>query len=140
MNPPTTGPRRYEFAFAASYRLPALCFGITPVTAWVELTGSEIAVRYGPWRLRTGLSNITDASLTGGFAWLKTAGPPHLSFSDRGISFTTNGDSAVCLSFRTPVAGIDPTRRIKHPGATLTVADPEQFLDDVRRRAGLTST
>lgn len=123
---------RYEFAFAPAYRAAALPFGIMPRTTWVELDDQHLEVRYGPWRLRTPVSNLTGAQRTGGFAFLKTAGPPHLSFSDRGVSFTTNGSDAVCLSFREPVAGIDFTGRIKHPGATLSVANPDAFLAQVR--------
>ena len=115
----------FPFAFAAAYRVPALLFGITPRTASVRVADGELRVRYGPWSLRTPLENITGGQLVGGFAFLKTAGPPHLSFSDRGVSFTTNGDRALCVEFHDPVAGIDPTRRIRHPGATLSVADPE---------------
>jgi hypothetical protein len=126
--------RRHEFAFAPGYVAPALLFGITPRTAWVELSDDDVVVRFGPWRLRSPLSNVTDVTRTGGFAFLKTAGPPHLSFADRGVSFATNGDEGVCLAFATPVAGIDPTRRLKHPGATLTVADPVGFVADLRRR------
>ena len=116
---------RFPFAFAPSYRLPARALGITPRTAWVEVEDSELRVHFGLWRLRTPLGNITSTELTGGFGYLKTVGPPHLSFSDRGVTFATNGDRALCVSFTEPVAGIDPTRRILHPGATLTVADPE---------------
>lgn len=115
---------RHRFAFAASYRLPALVLGITPATAWVDVDEDEVRVRFGPWTLRTRRTNIASALETGDFAWTKTAGPPHLSFTDRGVSFATNGDRAVCLQFHEPVKGIDPTGRIKHPGATLTVADP----------------
>ena len=86
-------------------------------------------VRYGPWRLVTPRSNIASAQLTGGFQWIKTAGPPHLSFSDRGVSFTTNGDQALCLSFHEPVPAIDPTATITHPGATLAVAEPERLAE-----------
>lgn len=124
---------RHHFAFAPRYRLPALLFGITPRTAWVELTDEQLAVRYGPWSLRTALSNVTGVERTGGFGWLKTAGPPHLSFSDRGISFTTNGADAACVSFAQPVAGIDPTRRVKHPGATLTLQDVPGFIAELER-------
>ena len=115
---------RFRFAFAASYRLPALVLGITPATAWVDVDRDEVRVRFGPWSLRTLRTNIASVRETGDFAWIKTAGPPHLSFTDRGVSFATNGDRAVCLQFHEPVTGIDPTSRIKHPGATLTVADP----------------
>ncbi|WP_309650346.1 hypothetical protein [Nocardioides sp.] len=124
---------RHRFAFAVAYRAPALLFAITPRTAWVDLDDAHLAVRYGPWSLRTPLTNVTGVERTGGFGWLKTAGPPHLSFSDRGISFTTNGDDAACVSFATPVAGIDPTTIIKHPGATLTLQDVPGFIAELER-------
>ncbi len=119
----------FEFRFAPAYRLAGLPFGITPRTTGVRLDGAGLRVRYGPWRLSTSLDNITGATRTGDFWFLKTAGPPHLSFSDRGVSFTPNGDEAVCLTFARPVPGIDPTRRVLHPGATLGVADVPGFLD-----------
>jgi len=124
---------RYPFAFDTGHRLAGAAFGITPRTSHVELGPAGLRVRYGPWRLTTTLDNIAGATLTGGFGFLKTAGPPHLSFTDRGVSFTTNTRSAVCVSFRAPVKGIEPTGRITHPGATLTVSDPQALLDDVRR-------
>lgn len=117
--------RLFPFVFAPSYRLPALLLGITPRTAWVRVEDDELRVRYGLWSLRTPLSNVVSGELTGGFSYIKTAGPPHLSFTDRGVSFTTNGDRALCVQFREPVAAIDPTGTIKHPGATMSVADPE---------------
>ncbi len=123
---------RHHFAFATAYRAPALLFLITPRTAWVDLSQDALAVRYGPWTLRTPLSNVAGVERTGGFGFLKTAGPPHLSFSDRGISFTTNGEDAACVSFVEPVAGIDPTRRIKHPGATLTLQDVPAFIAELQ--------
>jgi hypothetical protein len=114
----------FPFDFARAYRVPALVFGVTPGTARVVVEDDELRVRFGPWSLRTPLANIVSAEHTGGFGFLKTAGPPHLSFSDRGVTFATNGERALCVRFRSPVAGIDPTKRIKHPGATMTVADP----------------
>ena len=116
---------RFPFAFTRAYRLAALPFGITPRSAYVEVAGDELRVRYGPWSLRTPLSNVSSTELTGGFTFLKTAGPPHLSFADRGVTFASNGDRALCVQFHEPVPAIDPTKRIVHPGATLTVADPE---------------
>jgi hypothetical protein len=127
----TPGATRHDFAFARAYRVPALVLGITGSTSWVELGPEGVEVRFGLWRLRTPLSNIDEARRTGGFRYLLTAGPPHLSFTDRGVSFCTNGDDAVCLTFHEPVAGIDPTRRLKHPGATLTVRDPGRFLTEL---------
>lgn len=118
-------PEVFPFAFTAPYRAAALPFGITPRTAAVKVTDDELRVRFGLWSLRTSIGNIAGAELTGRFAFIKTAGPPRLSFSDRGVTFATNGDRALCVQFHEPVPGIDPTRLIKHPGATLTVADPE---------------
>lgn len=117
-------PERFDFAFAAAYRLPALLVGVLPATAYVEVGPVELRVRFGPWSLRTALTNIHGAQITGGYAFLKTAGPPHLSFADRGVTFATNGESGLCLQLRQPVAGIDPTGTLKHPGVTLTVARP----------------
>ena len=119
----------FDFAFAPSYALAGRAFGVTPRSTTVEVGPTWLYVRYGPWRLVTPRSNIAGAELTGGFDWVKTAGPPHLSFSDRGVSFTTNGDRALCLSFHEPVPAIDPTATITHPGATLSVADPEALAE-----------
>ena len=116
---------RFPFAFAPSYRLPALLFGITPVTTYVEVDDLTLRVRFGPWSLRTPRSNVAGVDLTGGYAFVKTAGPPHLSFRDRGVTYATNGDRGVCVRFHERVQGIDPTGRILHPGATMTVADPD---------------
>ncbi|MGA8988090.1 hypothetical protein [Aeromicrobium sp.] len=115
--------RRFDFAWEPRYRLPALAFGLTPRTAWVEVSPTELHVHYGLWTLRSPLSNISGAEISGGYAFFKTAGPPHLSMSDRGISFATTSRKGLCVKFRDPVPGIDPTKHIKHPGATITVAD-----------------
>jgi hypothetical protein len=115
---------RFPFRFAAAYRVPALALGITPSTAHVDVTDTDLAVSFGLWRMRTGLSNVVAVERTGGFSYLKTAGPPHFSFADHGVTFATNGDAAVCVRFREPVSVLDPTGRVRHPGATLTVAEP----------------
>lgn len=127
----------HHFAFAPDYRLPALLFGITPMTAWVEIGERDLRVRYGAWRLITPLANISAVSVSGGYTRVKTMGPPRLSLTDRGVSFTTNSDRGVCVQFREPVKGIDPTGIIKHPGATMTVEDPDGFAAEVRAAAGL---
>jgi hypothetical protein len=115
----------FPFRFATRYRLAAVPFGVTPRTAHVVLTERELRVRFGLWSLRTPRSNITGVEQTGGFSFAKTAGPPHLSFADRGITFATNGDQAVCVRFAEPVKVLDPTGRLlRHPAATLTVVDP----------------
>src|SRR5215213_334095 len=115
---------RFAFRFARSYRPLALAFGITPSTAYVDVADGQLRATFGLWRLETPLSNVVSTEETGGFTWVKTVGPPHLSFADRGVSFTTNGDAALCVRFREPVKVLDLTGRLRHPAATFTVADP----------------
>lgn len=137
MSAPTGYPRlvlRFPFRFAPSYRGPALLFGITPATARVEVGDGELRARFGPWSLRTPLANISSVQRSGCFGYLKTAGPAHLSFTDHGVTFATNGDDAVCVTFHEPVRVLDPTGRLRHPGATFTVADPPGLLAALESR------
>lgn len=121
--------QRFEFAWSPAYRAPALLLGVRPQTTFVAVTRSELRVRFGLWRLVTPRSNIADCELTGDFRWIKTAGPPRLALSDRGVTFATNGSRALCITFVEPVSAIDPTGRIRHPNATLTVARPHLLLE-----------
>lgn len=117
--------REFEFSFEGRYRLPALIFGITPTTANVLVTDEELLVKFGPWRLHTALANITSTQVSTGYAWHRTAGPAHLSLSDRGITFATNSRRGLCVSFLKPVHAIEPTGLLRHPAMTVTVVDPE---------------
>jgi hypothetical protein len=113
----------FPFRFTTPYRLAGLLFGVTPATATVRVGGGELAVRFGPWRVRTTLANVTSTAVTGPFSFLKTAGPAHLSLADRGLTMATNGARGLCITFREPVPGIEPTGLLRHPALTLTVAD-----------------
>lgn len=88
--------QRFPFRFSPSYRLPALLFGVTPATAWVEVDDVELRARFGPWSLRTPRANVASAQETGGFRFVKTAGPAHLSLADRGVTFASNSDRGGC--------------------------------------------
>ena len=123
--------QRFSFAFGAAYRLSALAFGITPSTAWVNVDESKLEARFGPWRVSTPLTNITGAEITGPYAFVKTAGPARLAVTDRGLTFATNGDRGVLLTFATPVCGLDPLGVIRHPELTVTVADVHGFAEQV---------
>lgn len=131
-----TAPEVFPFRFAASYRPLAALFGITPRTAKVELTPDDMQIRFGPWRLRTSCANVGAIERSSDLSWPKTAGPARLSVVDKGITFATCGQRAVCLHFREPVSALLPTGRLKHPGATITVADPDAFISALRRRGG----
>lgn len=121
----TAAGERFGFAFARSYRLSARVFGIKPSSAWVEVGEFHLEARFGPWRVSTPLSNISDVAITGPYAFLKTAGPARLAITDRGLTFATNGDLGVLISFRAPVRGLDPLGILRHPELTVTVADVE---------------
>lgn len=115
--------QEFAFRFDPLYRAAALPFGIMPGTAGLVLDGNRLRIRFGLWRLETSLDNVMETRLTGPYGRLKTIGPAHLSLKDRGVTFATNGAQGVCMTFRTPVSGIDPTGSIRHPAATVTVAD-----------------
>ena len=118
--------RHFEFAFDPRYRIAALPFGILPSTAWVEVDDDRLSARYGFWRVETPRSNVAEVSRSGGYSFVKTAGPAHLSLSDHGVTFASNGEAGVCVAFHEPVAVLDPTGRfLRHPGLTVTVADPD---------------
>ncbi len=118
---------RFRFAFARAYRAPAAAFGITPATAWVDVGERALEVRFGPWRLSSPLANITDAVVTGPYAFWKTAGPARLAITDRGLTFATNGRRGVLISFRTQVRGLEPLGVVRHPELTVTVAEVDRL-------------
>ncbi len=119
--------RRFQFAFSPAYRLLGLPFGVLPRTTYAEVGDGELRVRFGPWSLRTPLDNVAGVEESGGYALHRTAGPAHLSLADKGVTFATNREHGVCLRFRDPVRALDPTGLLRHPGATMTVAEPEAF-------------
>src|SRR3954466_11189777 len=94
-----------------------------PATTSVTVDGGVLAVRFGWWRVHTPLANVAGTEVSGPYSFVKTAGPPHLSFSDRGVTLATNGEKGLCVRFQEPVRALDPTGRLRHPGATVTVAD-----------------
>lgn len=115
--------RSFPFAFDPAYRPAALLFGITPGTCGVLVTDEDVTVRFGPWRVHTPRANVAGVELTGPYGFVKTAGPVRLSMTDHGLTMATNGRRGVCIRFREPVRGIEPTGRMRHPGLTVTVAD-----------------
>ncbi len=114
---------RFEFSFDSLHRAFGLPLGITPSTTSVEVDGGQIVARFGLWRLSTPLANVEGTEVSGPYSPLKTIGPAHLSLADRGLAFTTNARRGLCIRFREPVPGIEPTGRLRHPALTVTVAD-----------------
>jgi hypothetical protein len=133
-----TGPGQFEMAFDPRFRLLLAAAGVTPATAHVTLTPDRLVACFGPWVCRTALSNVREVRLTGPYHWYRAIGP-RLSLADHGLTFGTNTTCGVCLQLRDPVPGIDPAGLIRHPGLTLTVADPHRFAAAVRHCAGIAS-
>ena len=127
---------RFGFRFDRVHRLLALPFGVNPGTAHVEVDRAEqrFVAQFGPWRVETELSNVDDATITGGYFVAKTAGPAHLSLLDRGLTFATNDVRGVCIRFRDAVRGIDPAGIIRHPALTVTVDDPDRLVATLAAR------
>jgi hypothetical protein len=119
-------PTRFPFRFDPTYRRLARLSGIVPERAWVDLREEELEARYGPWCVGTPMSNIARVEVTGPYAFLKTAGPARVAVTDRGLTFASNGDRGVCITFHSPVTGIG---RIRHPELTVTVLDVNGLME-----------
>jgi hypothetical protein len=117
----------FEFKFSGGHRIASAMFGVTPGSCRVTVTDDEVQVKFGPWQLTTALTNILEVTPTGPYAFVKTAGPAHLSFSDGGVTFATNGERGLCIRFREPVRGVIPGGRPRHPAMTVTVGDIERL-------------
>jgi hypothetical protein len=125
---------RFGFRFAPAYRRAAVVFGLTPKTTWLEVDSETLRARFGPWRVQTPLANVADVTITGPYAFWKTAGPARLAITDRGLTFATNGDRGVLITFRRPVPGLDPTGWLRHPELTVTVSDVDGLASLLRAR------
>jgi hypothetical protein len=119
---------RFDFRFAPAYRVAARPFGITPDNAWVQIDDEHLLANYGPWRLRTTLANVSKVAITGPYRFYRTAGPARLGITDGGLTFASNGERGVLLSFRKRVPAIEPLGVIRHPELTVTVADPQGLV------------
>jgi hypothetical protein len=123
---------RFDFAFAAPYRLPLALLGVRPETSYVTVDAAELRVRFGPWLLRTLRDNVVAARTTGPYRWWRAIGP-HLSLVDRGATFGTTTAEGVCVEFNQPVPALAPGGRLAHPAVTVTVADGAGLIAALRR-------
>ncbi|MFI6290396.1 hypothetical protein ACIBEJ_02360 [Nonomuraea sp. NPDC050790] len=118
---------RFDFAFDDRYRWPLWLLGIRPGNCAVMVTERGVRARFGPWELVTDLPNLAGAELSGPYAAIKAIGP-RISLADRGLTFGTNTRQGVCLRFHHPVNGGEPIGLMRHPGLTVTVADPAALI------------
>jgi hypothetical protein len=136
--PGPAGPEaeQFEMAFDPRFRLPLAALGVTPATAHITVAADRLVACFGPWACRTTPANVRAVRLTGPYRWHRAIGP-RLSLADHGLTFGSTAARGVCLLLREPVRGIDPLGLIRHPGLTLTAADPDRLAATVRRHAGL---
>lgn len=125
---------RFEFSFDRRFVPLLAALGVTRRTASVVITPSRLAARFGPWSCSTPLANISEVCVTGPYRWYTAIGP-RLSLADRGLTFGTNVHAGVCVLFREPVHGLEPLGVMRHPGLTVTVAEPDRFAAAVRQAA-----
>ena len=128
------GGMRFPFDFDYPLAAPLVALGVTPVTAHVDVGDGWFDVRFGPWRLRTPLANVGSLNVTGPYHPLRALGL-RLSLSDRGVTFGTNARAGLCVEFLEPVPAVLPGRLLRHPGATVTVRDPERLREEIVRAA-----
>lgn len=121
----------FAFRFDPRFRPLLAAAGVTPWTSGVRVGAGLLHVRFGPWTLRTPLDNVIGTELTGHYRWWRAIGP-RFSFVDHGLTFGTNVDAGLCICFAEPVPGLDPARILRHPGLTVTVADPDGLRDALR--------
>jgi hypothetical protein len=122
---------RFAFAFDRRLARPLSLLGVRPGTCRLLLASPWLEVRFGPWTVRTTLDNVADAEITGPFSVWKVIGA-RVSMADRGLTFGTNTEQGVCIRFRQPVRGFEPTGLLRHPGLTVTVADPSTVAGRLR--------
>jgi hypothetical protein len=132
------GTRRFWFRFDPRYARASQGFGVRPDRAWVVVTEDELQARFGHWRIKTPLENVASVELSGPYRFLKTAGPARLGITDLGLTFATNGERGVLITFKKRIAGIEPLGFLRHGELTVTVADAEELAEVLRERAGLT--
>jgi hypothetical protein len=129
---PDENVRRFDFEIATTLAPAALVFGVVPWTAQVRVGADDLEVRFGLWHLRTPLSNVANATVTGPYRWWRIAGPARLSLADGGLTLATTTRRGVCIQFHDPVPGLLPVGAVRHPAVTVTVSDPEALVDALR--------
>lgn len=123
----------FSFRIVGIVGLAARVFGVRNDRARATVLADTLEVRYGRWVLTTALSNISDIAVTGPYRPSKVAGPPRLTFTDAGLTFATNDECGVCISFHDPVSGLLPFGLLPHPNLTFTVDQPDTMAEHLRR-------
>lgn len=123
---------RFAFAFDRRFAPLLAIGGVRPASSSVRVTDETFEARFGPWSLRTPLTNIRAVTVTGPYRWWRAIGPRG-SFADRGATFGTTARGGTCVSFHEPVPALFGDRML-HPSLTVTVEDPAALATTLRSR------
>ena len=129
----------FPFAFDPRFDKLLRLLGVTPANSIVAIDAPDLIVTFGPWKLRTPLSNIRDVRITRDYAWWKAIGARG-SFADRGVTFGTNTRRGLCVKFRRPVPGLFGPKGLRHPGMTVTVTDVDGLRQELESRTERTTS
>jgi len=124
--------RTFSFAFDPRFRPLLAMLGIRPGNSEVVVDDERFLARFGRWEARTSLTNLAEVSIARDYRWYRAIGP-RASVADRGVSFGSNAQAGVCVRFHTPIPVLFG-QRVRHPGLTVTVADPEALAAELERR------
>lgn len=125
--------QRFAFDFDPRFKVLLGLLGIRPGNSEVVLDDTHFDARFGPWHLRTPITNLKDVQVSRGYRWFKAIGPRG-SAADQGCTFGSNAVAGTCVCFHEPVPALLPGDRLPHPGLTVTVADVEGLAEAVRAR------
>ena len=137
---PAVMTQRFEFEFSRDVQRWNQLFAVKPRSAYLLVDEVALIAHFGPWTLTTTLDNIANATITGPYRLWRVAGPARLSLTDRGLTFATTTRTGLCLTFRSPVRGIDPFGIVRHPNLTVTVKDPSALATALGFRDSSTTT
>jgi len=110
----------FSFDFQPRYRYLLRALGVHPGNSSVTITDDEFYAKFGRWKVKTPISNITGFELSGDYQWYKAIGIRG-SFVDHGLTFGSTTKQGLCVKFaaKIPTLIVGP----RHPGLTVTVTD-----------------
>src|SRR6478735_5330634 len=124
----------FPFAFERPLDTWARFAAVLPTRSYVRIDDHGFEAVFGLWRVASAWSNVIGVERSGPYRSWRIAGPARLSVADRGITMAATTAGGVCLRLRDPVPGIEPLGFIRHPGVTLGVDQPDEFVRTVQAR------
>jgi hypothetical protein len=125
----------FGFRFDRPYHVGLALLGIRPSNSQVRLDDTGFEADFGRFHLETTWDNVVSAEVSGPYRAYRAIGP-RLSLVDKGFTFGSSARGGVCVGFRDPVAVRPGPPRLRHPGLTVTVEDPDALAAAVLARIG----